>query len=73
MYEVLCEHCWHTLAVDDDHLPDDQPCPGCGSAGSWVGPFAEEPQRFTRRDGWQVLTSPLYLHAGLTDRRARPR
>jgi len=72
VYEVLCERCWQTLAVEDDQLPD-EPCPTCGSTGEWLGPFAEAPKRFTRRDGWTVLTSPLYMHAGLTDRRARPR
>jgi hypothetical protein len=72
MYEVLCERCWHTEAVEGDQLPD-YACPACAAEGAWLGPFAQAPQRFTRRDSWPVLTSPLYVHAGQTDRRARPR
>jgi hypothetical protein len=71
MYEVLCERCWHTEAVDTDGHPD-HACPSCGET-AWLGPFAQAPQRFSRRESWPVLTSPLYVHAGQTDRRARPR
>lgn len=71
MYEVLCERCWHTEPVDLDRLPD--ACPECGADSAWVGPFVRTPQRFSRRDGWLVLTSPLYVHAGQVERRARPR
>jgi len=72
MYEVLCESCWHTEAVEGEHLPA-KPCPNCDAQGTWVGPFAQAPQRFSRRDSWPVLTSPLYAHAGRADRRARDR
>ena len=72
MYEVLCEQCWHTQAVDGDQVPDGG-CPSCGATGAWLGPFAETPERFSRRESWPVLTSPLYVHAGRTDRRARLR
>jgi hypothetical protein len=72
MYEVLCEACWHTEAVEGDGVPQ-KPCPKCGAQAAWLGPFAEAPQHFSRREGWPVLTSPLYKHAGQADRRARPR
>jgi hypothetical protein len=72
MYEVLCERCWHTESLDGDVRPD-YPCPTCGAENAWLGPFAAAPQRFSRRDSWPVLTSPLYMHAGRTDRRTRPR
>ena len=72
MYEVLCEHCWHTEAVEGDHVPE-HACPSCKAEGVWLGPFAQAPKRFSRRDSWPVLTSPLYVHAGQADRRARPR
>jgi hypothetical protein len=71
MYEVLCERCWYTEAIDGDATPN-YPCPECGS-DAWLGPFAEAPQRFSRKDSWPVLTSPLYIHAGQPDRRSRPR
>ena len=72
MYEVLCERCWNTEGVEGEHLPD-YACPVCGTEGSWVGPFAQAPQRFSRRESWPVLTSPLYVHAGQADRRVRSR
>ncbi len=72
MYEVLCERCWHTEAVEGEQVPE-HACPECKKSGTWLGPFAQAPQRFSRRDSWPVLTSPLYQHAGRTDRRARPR
>ena len=72
MYEVLCERCWHTEAVAGDMVPD-KACPNCSAQGSWLGPFAQAPQRFSRRDSWPVLTSPLYVHAGRPDRRVNPR
>jgi hypothetical protein len=72
VYEVLCERCWHTEGVEADARPD-HACPGCGAEGTWVGPFVATPLRFSRRDSWPVLTSPLYVHAGQPDRRARPR
>ena len=71
MYEVLCERCWNTEPVESDVAPD-HPCPACGE-DAWIGPFAQAPQRFSRRDSWPVLTSPLYLHAGQVDRRTAPR
>ena len=71
MYEVLCERCWHTESIEGDKVPE-RTCPSCG-ARAWLGPFAQAPQRFSRRDSWPVLTSPLYVHAGRTDRRTRPR
>ena len=73
MYEVLCERCWHTEAVEGDKGRPDHPCPECGAVGDWLGPYAEAPQGFSRRDSWPLLTSPLYVHVGRTDRRARPR
>jgi hypothetical protein len=72
MYEVLCERCWHTEAVEGDLVPA-RPCPKCNTTGTWLGPFAQAPQRFSQKDSWPVLTSPLYIHAGQTDRRSRPR
>ncbi|MFL5895214.1 MAG: hypothetical protein ACJ76Z_08880 [Thermoleophilaceae bacterium] len=72
MYEVLCERCWNTETVDADARPD-YDCPACGAHDAWLGPFAQAPQRFSRRDSWPVLTSPLYLHAGQADRRTAPR
>jgi hypothetical protein len=72
MYEVLCERCWHTEAVDTEGRPD-HACPECGAKEAWLGPFAQAPKRFSRRESWPVLTSPLYVHAGQIDRRARPR
>jgi hypothetical protein len=72
MYEVLCERCWHTEAVEGEELPA-HACPKCRTDGTWVGPFAQAPQRFSRRDSWPVLTSPLYQHAGHTERRTRQR
>jgi hypothetical protein len=72
MYEILCERCWHTEAVDGETRPD-HACPTCGANESWLGPFAQAPQRFSRRESWPVLTSPLYMHAGQADRRARDR
>jgi hypothetical protein len=72
MYEVLCEQCWYIQAVDGEQVPAGA-CPECGATGAWLGPFAEAPHHLSRRDGWPVLTSPLYAHAGRTDRRARPR
>jgi hypothetical protein len=72
MYEVLCERCWHTEAVENGGLPE-HPCPNCESEGTWVGPFAPPPPELSRRDSWPVLTSPLYTHAGRVDRRVRPR
>lgn len=71
MYEVLCERCWHTEPVEDSK--PDADCPHCGASNAWLGPFAVGPQRFSRRESWPVLTSPLYVHAGTPDRRARPR
>ena len=55
MYEVLCERCWYTEALDGDEKPD-YSCPKCGT-DAWLGPFAEAPQRFSRKDSWPVLTS----------------
>jgi hypothetical protein len=72
MYEILCERCWHTEAVDGDTAPE-HPCPECKAEGAWVGPYAQAPQDFSRRDSWPFLTSPHYQHAGRTDRRTRPR
>ena len=73
MYEVLCEQCWHTEGLKEEITPDHD-CPTCGAQGSWLGPFAApSADRFSRRDSWPLLTSPLYLSAGQTDRRARPR
>ena len=72
MYEVLCERCWHTEAVQGDEKPA-YACPTCGADEAWLGPFAQAPQRFSRRESWPVLTSPLYIHAGQTDRRTRER
>ena len=72
MYEVLCERCWHTEAVKGDEVPG-YACPSCGQRTTWVGPFATAAQRFSRRDAWPVLTSPLYAHAGQPDRRLNPR
>ena len=72
MYEVLCERCWNTEGVQGEEMPSNA-CPACGAQGAWLGPFAQAPQRFTRRDSWPVLTSPLYVHAGQTDRRTAPR
>ena len=72
MYEVLCERCWHTEAVDGDRVPA-YACPNCKVEHTWLGPFAQAPQRFSRKDSWPVLTSPLYVHAGQTDRRTNPR
>ena len=72
MYEVLCERCWHTEAVEGDGVPG-HPCPECAAEGAWLGPFAEAPPRSSRKDSWPVLTSPLYVHGGRADRRARPR
>jgi hypothetical protein len=72
MYEVLCERCWHTEAVDGDVTPE-YPCPACGAAAGWLGPFAQAPQRFSRRDSWPVLTSPLYMSAGQAERRMQSR
>jgi hypothetical protein len=71
MYEVLCERCWHTEPVAGDDLPET--CPKCDAEGSWLGPFAQAPQRFSRRESWPVLTSPLYFHAGRPERRANRR
>ena len=72
MYEILCEQCWHTEAVEKDARPA-HPCPECKAEGAWLGPFAQAPQQFSRRESWPVLTSPLYQHAGQVDRRTRPR
>jgi hypothetical protein len=72
MYEVLCERCWHTETVESDGPPK-HACSACGAESAWLGPFAQTPQRFSRRESWPVLTSPLYVHAGQPDRRARPR
>lgn len=72
MYEILCERCWHTESAEEAESVE-HPCPSCGAEGSWLGPFAEAPQRFSHRDSWPVLTSPLYAHAGQADRRIRPR
>lgn len=72
MYEVLCERCWHTEAVEGDHVPD-YVCPSCEAEGSWLGPFAQASQRVSRRESWPVLTSPLYQSAGQVDRRINPR
>jgi hypothetical protein len=72
MYEVLCEQCWHTEAVDGGSMPD-HPCPNCDAEGSWVGPFAQASRQFSRRESWPVLTSPHYAHAGQVDRRINPR
>jgi hypothetical protein len=72
MYEVLCERCWHTETVESEGAPK-QACPVCGAESAWLGPFVQTPQRFSRRESWPVLTSPLYVHAGRPDRRARPR
>jgi hypothetical protein len=72
MYEVLCEQCWHTEALEGDQVPA-YPCPSCKAEKTWLGPFAQAPQRFSRKDSWPVLTSPFYTHAGQPDRRARPR
>jgi hypothetical protein len=71
MYEVLCERCWHTEGVEGETVPD-YACPSCDATGAWLGPFAQA-QRFTRRDSWPLLTSPLYVSAGRTDRRTNPR
>jgi len=71
MYEVLCERCWHTEAVHGDQLPD-YACPSCSAEATWLGPFAQTPQRVSHRESWPVLTSPLYGHAGQTDRRIGP-
>jgi hypothetical protein len=72
MYEVLCERCWHTEALEGDVKPE-HACSACGATGSWLGPFAQAPQRFGRRDSWPLLTSPFYSYAGRTDRRSNPR
>ncbi len=72
MYEVLCERCWHTEAVGTEGPPK-YACPACGAEGAWLGPFADTQQPLSRRESWPVLTSPLYVHAGKTDRRSRPR
>ena len=71
MYEVLCELCLRTKAVDGDAKPDFA-CRTCG-VDAWLGPFFRIPQRFSRRDSRLVLTSPLYVHAGQAERRMRPR
>ena len=68
MYEVLCEHCLHTERVEGDAMPD-KPCPSCKSTGAWLGPFAQAPERVSRRNSRPVLTSPLYLRAERPDRR----
>jgi hypothetical protein len=73
MYEVLCERCWHTESVDGEVRPA-HGCAACGASDSWLGPFAEAPNRFEhRRDSWPMLTSPHYAYAGQTDRRTSPR
>ena len=72
MYEILCERCWHTEAVEADSIPE-HACPECNAEGAWLGPFAETPKTLSRRDSWPFLTSPLYVHGGRADRRFRPR
>ena len=72
MYEVLCERCWHIEPTDQDESVPARGCPNCGER-AWLGPFAETPQRFSRKDSWPVLTSPLYVHAGRADRRISAR
>ncbi len=72
MYEVLCERCLHTEPADAGAAPSG-PCPACGDATEWLGPFAQLPEQGSKRDSWPVLTSPLYAHAGRPDRRSRPR
>ena len=72
MFEVLCERCWHTEPLKGDERPD-YGCPACRAEDAWVGPFAQAPERFARKETWLVLTSPLYTYAGQADRRARDR
>jgi len=75
MYEVLCEHCWRTEAVEGDGTGDrpEHPCPGCGAENAWLGPYATIERMKRPSDSWPVLTSPLYVHAGQPDRRVRDR
>ena len=72
MYEILCERCWHTEAVDDEDAPT-HACPNCEVEGAWLGPFAQAPANVSRRDSWPLLTSPLYVYGGRVDRRIDPR
>ena len=71
MYEVLCEKCWHTEAIEESAKPD-HGCPECGAENVWLGPFSTA-ERISRRDSWPVLTSPFYVGAGQVDRRINPR
>ena len=59
MYEVMCESCWHTEALEGEELPD-KACPSCKATGAWVGPFAQAPDDASQESGLsQGIARPL--------------
>lgn len=64
MWQVVCDRCLYTETLQTEEIGE-LDCPVCG-CGQMLGPVATAPRRFSRETEWDLLTSPLYRHAGET-------
>jgi hypothetical protein len=64
MFEVLCEKCLTTHALESDRAPE--LCPYCRGVGCLVGPYVPE-SRITKPALFEVTFSPSYYTASATD------